>query len=241
MSNRYFTWFPPLATPIVVDRSDFQNAAGAQARQPRHQLNCVIQIAGLEHQDAARLANGFVNRAGGDGHLAVLEAKGRRHGGAPNCRSQDVVASLPEHLVVRGALGPQRFTLRRGHRVPGAGVVIGETEVSHRRTPRSHVARHCATMIIHDTPNRSATMPNRGEKKVLVIGICTWPPAARALNMRSAAGASPAEIVSEMPSNFGRPSQRPSDAMISVSPMRKLACMTFSGWVGPHPPPSPPP
>ena len=33
-----------------------------------------------------------------------------------------------------------------------------------------------ATTIIHETPNRSATMPNRGEKKVGPIGICTWPP-----------------------------------------------------------------
>jgi hypothetical protein len=29
------------------------------------------------------------------------------------------------------------------------------------------------TMTIHDTPNRSATMPKRGEKNVLANGICT--------------------------------------------------------------------
>src|SRR5262249_23441287 len=35
-------------------------------------------------------------------------------------------------------------------------------------------------MIIHDTPKRSATIPKRGEKKVLANGICICPPSARA-------------------------------------------------------------
>src|SRR5215208_213413 len=43
-----------------------------------------------------------------------------------------------------------------------------------------------ATTIIHDTPKRSATMPKRGEKNVLVNGCCTCPPSASAVNSRSA-------------------------------------------------------
>ena len=42
------------------------------------------------------------------------------------------------------------------------------------------------TTTIHDTPKRSATMPKREEKKVLVNGICTCPPSASAANNRSA-------------------------------------------------------
>ncbi|CKW32352.1 Uncharacterised protein [Mycobacterium tuberculosis] len=40
---------------------------------------------------------------------------------------------------------------------------------------------------------------------------------------------------SMMPSNFGWPEQRPSEAMSSVSPMRTTACITLSG-AGPAPP-----
>ncbi len=41
-------------------------------------------------------------------------------------------------------------------------------------------------MTIHDTPKRSATMPKRGEKKVLPSGICTCPPLPSAANNLSA-------------------------------------------------------
>jgi hypothetical protein len=44
------------------------------------------------------------------------------------------------------------------------------------------------TESIHNTPKRSATMPKREAKKVLVNGICTCPPSARAANSRSASG-----------------------------------------------------
>ena len=38
----------------------------------RHQLDGVVQVPGLEHQDAAELFLRFSERAIGDGHLAVL-------------------------------------------------------------------------------------------------------------------------------------------------------------------------
>ena len=43
-----------------------------------------------------------------------------------------------------------------------------------------------ATITIHETPKRSATIPKRGEKNVLVSGICTCPPSASAANRRIA-------------------------------------------------------
>ena len=54
-------------------------------------------------------------------------------------------------------------------------------------------------MTIHPTPKRSATMPKRGEKKVLVSGICTWPPSASAANSRSASASSGTVSDSEKP------------------------------------------
>ena len=49
------------------------------------------------------------------------------------------------------------------------------------RRVRSHYASG-GTMIIHDMPNLSATEPNRGEKNVGPIGICTVPSLASASN-----------------------------------------------------------
>src|SRR5437773_10665321 len=43
-----------------------------------------------------------------------------------------------------------------------------------------------STWTIHDTPKRSATIPKRGEKKVLTSGCCTWPPLPSTENTRSA-------------------------------------------------------
>ena len=76
-------------------------------------------------------------------------------------------------------------------------------------------------------PKRSATIPNRGEKKVLASGICTCPPSASALKSRSAVGMSATVIVSEKPVKEGLPWQWPSEAITTESPMRKLACITL--------------
>src|ERR1700730_7716105 len=80
-------------------------------------------------------------------------------------------------------------------------------------------------MTIHDTPKRSATIPKRGEKKVLVSGICTCPPSASALNRRSASASLGTVSDSDIPWKPGLPWQAPSDAITVVSPMRRLACM----------------
>src|SRR5438552_17602462 len=42
----------------------------------------------------------------------------------------------------------------------------------------------------HGTPNRSTSLPNRSAQKVSAMGICTVPPSASALKMRSASTAS---------------------------------------------------
>ena len=54
-------------------------------------------------------------------------------------------------------------------------------------------------MTIHDTPKRSATMPKRGEKNVLFIGICTCPPSTSAANSRCASASFAAVSDSENP------------------------------------------
>jgi hypothetical protein len=46
------------------------------------------------------------------------------------------------------------------------------------------------TTIIHETPNRSATIPKRDEKNVLVSGICSCPPVPSAVKNRSASPSS---------------------------------------------------
>jgi hypothetical protein len=43
------------------------------------------------------------------------------------------------------------------------------------RAPRRN-GRYCAAITIQCTPNLSASMPKRGEKKVLVNGCVTFPP-----------------------------------------------------------------
>ena len=67
-------------------------------------------------------------------------------------------------------------------------------------------------MTIHITPKRSATMPKRGEKKVLAKGICTFPPSPSAAKTRSASAALSTATVSPKPWKFGFPVQWPSEA-----------------------------
>ena len=93
-----------------------------------------------------------------------------------------------------------------------------------------------SAITIQPMPKRSATMPKRGEKNVLPSGICTCPPSASALNMRSASASSLAETDSAKPWNIGLPWARPSDAMICVLPMRKQECMILFSLPGAHMP-----
>jgi hypothetical protein len=54
------------------------------------------------------------------------------------------------------------------------------------RPARDGVAQLAGVVtIIHQTPKRSATIPKRGEKNVLPIGICTCPPSPSTLKRRS--------------------------------------------------------
>jgi hypothetical protein len=91
-------------------------------------------------------------------------------------------------------------------------------------------------MTIQPTPKRSATMPNRGEKKVLASGICSCPPLARAVNKRSASASSAANSDNAKPWKTGLPSARPSDAITCVLPMRKQECMILCSLPGVHMP-----
>jgi hypothetical protein len=62
-----------------------------------------------------------------------------------------------------------------------------------------------ATMVIHDTPKRSATRPKRGEKKVFVKDTSTFPPSATETNNRSASTSVSVVSDSEKPSKLSLP------------------------------------
>src|SRR6185436_10783596 len=95
-------------------------------------------------------------------------------------------------------------------------------------------AGYCETSTIQKTPNLSATIPKRFEKKVFIIGACTCPPSASAANKRSASASVAAVSDSENPLKLGLPVHCPSDAMMTELPMRTLACMTLSPELGAH-------
>src|SRR5579864_9311848 len=82
-----------------------------------------------------------------------------------------------------------------------------------------------STLTIQPMPNRSSTMPKRGDQKVLFNGISTLPPAERAAKARSASASLATERAREKPSNLGLSVEQPSEAMIVVWPILKLVCM----------------
>src|SRR5439155_24289349 len=88
-----------------------------------------------------------------------------------------------------------------------------------------HACCEGATLIIHPIPNRSSSMPKRGDQKVFVSGIFTCPPLANALKARSASDSVATESESEKPSKLTLSVEQPSDAITVVWPTRKLACM----------------
>ena len=85
-------------------------------------------------------------------------------------------------------------------------------------------------MIIHETSKRSATMPKRGEKKVLVNGICTCPPSASTAKKRSASSAVSTASDNEKPLKLEPFSQRPSDARMIVSPILSASVWPASSY-----------
>jgi len=66
-------------------------------------------------------------------------------------------------------------------------------------------------MTIQDTPKRSATMPKREEKNVLVGGICTVPRSAKEANVRSALESSGTVSDSEKPWKLGCTADMPNE------------------------------
>src|SRR6185369_5517966 len=92
------------------------------------------------------------------------------------------------------------------------------------------------TINIHDTPKRSATMPKSGDQNVLAKAICTCPPSDSAAYRRFASASSVNESDREKPRKDGGPSQRPSETMSVVLPMRRFACITLSSAPGAHMP-----
>ena len=89
-------------------------------------------------------------------------------------------------------------------------------------------------MTIQPTPNLSASMPKLGEKNVSISGWLTCPPSDSAPNSRSNSALSFVSRVREKPLNSVLPCAMPSEAITSVSPMRRLECMIFSSVPGVH-------
>src|SRR5262249_34665512 len=79
----------------------------------------------------------------------------------------------------------------------------------HRRVNGSGANRlhWVATLTIQQTPNRSSTMPKRGDQNVLASGIVTWPPSESAANTLSATSTSFNQIAKPNPLNSGLPEQ----------------------------------
>jgi hypothetical protein len=76
-------------------------------------------------------------------------------------------------------------------------------------------------------PEASLHMPKQADQKVLPSGMKTLPPAASASNKRRACASSSAVIDSVTPAKGTGSLLMPSDAMSSVSPVRKLQSMTL--------------
>src|SRR5262249_50953936 len=87
--------------------------------------------------------------------------------------------------------------------------------------------RYCPTWTIQHSPKRSPTMPKAGEKKVLVNGMWTCPPSDRAAKSFPASASLVTVIDSEKPWKFGFPWHWLSEAITTLLPMRKLACITL--------------
>src|SRR5215831_17550212 len=91
---------------------------------------------------------------------------------------------------------------------------------------------HDATATIYDTPKRSATMPKRGTKQVVVNGMGTCPLPARAAQSDSAVTSSGTVSESAKPWTLGRPPHGPSEASTVVAPLRTLVCITVCAAPG---------
>src|SRR5262249_23606463 len=138
----------------------------------------------------------------------------------PEGRARSFVAEIDEDplegraVLVQGdeglmAKGSQRMEVE----LERHGLLLGGL-----RAAQAAFAGGCSTTTIQLMPNLSASMPKRGEKKVLPSGMCTCPPSASAANSRSASASFLALSAREKPLNSGLPWAIPSDAMTAVSP-----------------------
>jgi hypothetical protein len=87
-------------------------------RMPRHQLDCVVQVCGFEHENSAQLLFRLGIRAIGDGHLAVLRSQ---RDGVPRTLERfpaGKVTVLPQHVVVGKALIEHSVALAVRYRLP---------------------------------------------------------------------------------------------------------------------------
>src|SRR5262245_25455539 len=98
---------------------------------PRHQLDGVVKVFGLEHEDPAQLLFGLGIGAIGDGHLAVFPSQ---RGSVPSALERfptNKVTFFSQHVVVVEALIDHGVALAFGHRSPFVFFHISKAYVFH--------------------------------------------------------------------------------------------------------------
>ena len=114
-----------------LGRPDLERAAQANTRVPGHQLDRVVHVLRLEHEEPAQLLPRLGERAVRHQHLARLPPQRLRRARALQRLAPDEVAVLAQHVVVGEALLHQRVLLALRHRVPPALVHVSEAHELH--------------------------------------------------------------------------------------------------------------
>src|SRR6516225_4634370 len=115
----------------LPDRANLDHP-NPRRREPRGDLARLVEVLGLDEEEPAELLLGLRERAVGGGHLAAPDADGPGRAGRLEGVGDDVVAPLPELLVV--LQGPVDVTLhlRLRQRLVLLLVVIDHEHESHR-------------------------------------------------------------------------------------------------------------
>src|SRR2546427_12465852 len=107
------------------------DAAPLRRRNPRRDLDRVVQILGVDEVEPAQLLLGLGVGAVGGGQLAVADARGRGRLHRLQPLRRDPVAVLLHGLREGAVLGHPRFLLLLGQALPLLLVVVDQAQVPH--------------------------------------------------------------------------------------------------------------
>src|SRR4051812_15916976 len=118
-----------------VDHRPDLDAPVLRGRDPRRDLNRVIQVARLDHVEAAELLLGFGERPVGRRQLAAADPEGGRRADRLQRLARHIVAALPDPLGEGVVLAGERllFSLRASLR--GRFVIVNQAQVPHGSPP----------------------------------------------------------------------------------------------------------